>query len=405
MIIMQKLLILFLSLLIAGCSVKKPGKQNISHRKYVIILSLDGFRWDYPDIYSTPVLDSLEKSGVRAELIPVFPSKTFVNHYSLATGLYSDRHGIVFNNFFAPDMNRYYDMKKTAGDGSFYGGEPLWVTAEKQGVKTATLFWVGSEAKIKGFRPSYWYKYNQSLPFEKRIEKVIDWLKLPPAKRPHLIMWYYHEPDGSGHNNGPESNLTKAMVEQLDGWLGDFFTKVKQLPIYDSIDFIILSDHGMTSLSPERKIFLDDYVDTAMLQIINGGNPVFNFKVKEGKLRRVYNDLKNVAHLHVWKHDSLPARLHYGTNPRTLDLTIVSEPGWGLYWSWQKHSYKGTHGYDNQNRDMHAIFYASGADFKKNYRHPAFINVDVYPLVCRLLSLKPAYIDGNIKEVSSMLKK
>ncbi len=402
---MQKLWILFFSLLVLGCTEKQVEGQPRKPSRYVVVLSLDGFRWDYPDLYETPTFDSIAQVGVRAEMVPVFPSKTFVNHYSLATGLYADHHGIVLNNFYAPDLKRNYSMKKTAGDGVFYGGEPLWVTAEKQGVKAATLFWVGSEAKIDGYRPSYWYKYNQSMPFDERIDQVISWLKLPYDKRPHLIMWYYHEPDGSGHHYGPESEQTKQMVEQLDSWVGDFFTQARTLPQFDSIDFIILSDHGMTSLSPERQIILDDHVDTSMLEIINGGNPVFNFKVKEGFEDEVYQALKNVEHLNVWKHGELPKRFHYGENVRTLDMTLVSDPGWGLYWSWQNKNGKGTHGYDNENRDMHAIFYATGVDFKENFNQDTFINVDVYPLVCKLLGLQPAANDGSLSEVLPMLGK
>ena len=398
-------LIFFLeTLFLSACHEKEPTATHQAGNRYVVVLSMDGFRWDYPDLFDTPVLDSVEKEGVRAEMVPVFPSKTFVNHYSLATGLYADNHGLVLNNFYAPDLNRYYHMKKDAGDGAFYGGEPIWVTAEKQGVKAATLFWVGSEAEIKGKRPSYWYKYQQSLPFEARIDQVERWLKLPLDKRPNLIMWYYHEPDAVGHHHGPESVETQQKVELLDQWLGKFFTRMKTLPVYDSIDFIFLSDHGMASLSPERQIILDEYVDTSLLVFRDGGNPVYNFKVKEGYLQQVYDTLDKVEHLQVWKHGHLPERFHYGNNPRTHDLTLVAEPGWSAYWSWDRKSNKGTHGYDNAYRAMHAIFYAVGPDFKKGYRQPVFNNVDVYELIARLLDLDPASNDGDFNEIKGMLK-
>jgi alkaline phosphatase D len=403
---MKNILFLLIVISVFGCSVNNTKKTgNTDHgRKYVIVLSMDGFRWDYPDIYNTPTLDSLEKAGVRAELIPVFPTKTFVNHYSLATGLYADHHGIVMNNFYAPDLKKYYSMKKDAGNGTFYGGEPAWVTAEKQGVKAATLFWVGSEAAIEGIRPTYWFKYNQSMPFEDRIDTVISWLQLPYAERPHLIMWYYHEPDYTGHRAGPVSKETGQVVEQLDKWLRDFFTKVKTLPVYDSINFIILSDHGMAALSPDKQIIIDDHIDTAMLEIREGGNPVYNLKAKKGYEQKVFDALKSVEHLQVWQHGKLPERLHYGNNARTLDMTLVADPGWSLYWSWSRKRAKGTHGYDNAFRDMHAIFYASGPDIRKNAGQKPFINVDVYPIITKLLDLEPDNTDGDLNEVDHILK-
>ncbi len=400
---MRYFLFVLAVILFSGCK-KQSGKETVKPGKYVIMLSLDGFRWDYQDIYNTPTLDSITDNGVRAEMIPVFPTKTFVNHYSIATGLYADHHGIVLNNFYAPDLGENYNMKKNAGDGRFYGGEPLWVTAENQGIKAATLFWVGSEAEIKGKRPTYWHKYNQSMPFEERINRVINWLKMPYVKRPHLIMWYYHEPDASGHLYGPESEHTKQVVEQIDGWLKEFFKKANKLPLADSIDFIILSDHGMTALSQVKQVILDDYVDTSKIDIINGGNPVYNLKIKEGYKDEVLNTLKSIENINVWEHGKLPGRLHYGNNPRTLDVTVVAKPGWSLYWSWQNKNGKGTHGYDNEFKDMHAIFYAIGPDFKTGFKPEKFENVNIYPLVCKLLRLKPSGNDGDINKIKEILK-
>ena len=403
---MKKLLLILItvSLFASGCTFTKEKQADT--KPYLIVLSLDGFRWNYPEFYHTPVLDSLKKAGVFAEMIPSFPSKTFPNHYTLATGLYPDHHGIVMNSFYDPATKRNYSVgdRKTVRDGSFYGGEPIWNTATKQGVRNAVLFWVGSEANIQGMHPEKWYPYNQKLPFTSRIDSIYDWLSLPAAVRPHLIMWYYPEPDGTGHHFGPHSEETKHMVEQLDTWLGQFFTAMRRLPNFKDLNFIITSDHGMQTLSPERNIILDKYIDTADLTHITGGNPIYNLGVKPGKLKAVYDALKKIPHLEVWKHDSLPARLHYGTNPRTLDLTLAGDPGWSLYWSWAIGTEKGTHGYDNADRAMHAIFYAAGPAFKKDYHAPTFRNVDVYPLMTKILKLKPAPNDGDLKEVQNMLK-
>lgn len=370
------------------------------------MLSLDGFRWNYTDEANTPVLDSLKKAGVFAEMKPCFPTKTFPNHYSIATGLYPDHHGIVLNSFYAQDLNKHYSISDRASvsDPTFYGGEPIWNTATKQGVNAAILYWVGSEAPIQNMRPEKWFHYNQTLPFTSRIDSIVTWLSYPDGTRPHLILWYYPEPDGSGHHFGPKGEKTIAMVEQLDHWLGKYFTAMRKLPVFPKLNFIITSDHGMGSISNEKQIILDNWVDTAMLYETDGSNPVYNFKVKAGNLDKVYQRLKQAPHLQVWKHDSLPVRLHYGHNIRTQDITVAAAPGWSIYWSWKIGHGKGTHGYDNDWSDMHAIFYAAGPAFKQNYSQPVFENVDIYPLIAHILQLNPAKTDGHLNDVKGMLK-
>lgn len=353
------------------------------------------------------MLDSLAKAGVMAEaMIPSFPTKTFPNHYTLATGLYPNNHGIVLNRFYANDLARDYNKKdkSSVGDGKFYGGEPLWTTAVLQGVKTATLFWVGSEAESHGVRPTYWEKYNQSIPFESRIDTVYNWLSLPKAKRPHLIMWYYHEPDETGHNKGPLSPELITEIEKLDSYLGDYFTKMRTLPYFDKINFIVTSDHGMAKVSADKQVLLDNIIDTTDLEYFDGWNPIWNLKVKKDKLNKVYSALKKNKNLQVWYHDSIPKRLHYGTNPRTYDITVVAKPHWSIFWSWKVGSSLGAHGYDNNFKDMYTIFYGAGPAFKKDYIAPIFANVNVYPLAAHIMHLKPAKTDGNIKNVDNMLR-
>lgn len=393
--------------LIIECSNNKKHKKE-TKKPYLIMLSLDGFRWDYTQYAQTPVLDSLAKAGVKAEaLIPSFPTKTFPNHYAIATGLYPDHHGIVLNGFYAEDLKKDYNKKdkSTVGDGRFYGGEPIWSTAELQGVRTATLFWVGSEAEHNGVRPSYWEKYNQELPFMARIDSVYNWLLLPQNQRPHLILWYYHQPDEIGHQKGPRSKEVIAEVEKLDGYLGKFFAKLRTLPYYNQLNFIITSDHGMGQVSKDKQIILDKIIDTANLAYFDGWNPVWNLKVKPGKLKEVYSKLKNNNHLQVWYHDSIPKRLHYGTNPRCDDITVVAKPHWSIFWSWRIGTSLGAHGYDNTFKDMDAIFYAAGPAFKKDYVAPTFENVDIYSIIADVMKLVPAKTDGKLANVDNMLKK
>lgn len=396
--------ILFMAI-ISSCE-KKERKQEPT---YLIILSLDGFRWDYTEFANTPTFDSLKEMGVTAEsLKPSFPTKTFPNHYTMATGLYPDNHGIVLNGFYDPDLYKHYSLsdRVSIADGSFYGGEPIWVTAEMQNMKAATLFWVGATAEIKNTRPSFWSYYDEELPFESRIDSVYHWLGLPENIRPHLIMTYYHEPDHTGHIHGPESPELICQIEQIDEYLSKLFTSLKRLEHYDKLNFIITSDHGMDAISPDKQIILDYIVDTADLLYWDGWNPNYNLKVEEGKLEKVYNDLMAAQlNYQFWKHGELPERLHYGHHIRTHDITIVPDEGWSMYWSWSNSNSKATHGYDNDNINMHAIFYAVGPAFKTNYIHPTFENIDLYSLFAEILNLEPAETDGKLSNVENMLKK
>lgn len=396
------LIIYSILLLSTSCFHKEPPQNN---QPYLIVLSLDGFRWDYPLQANTPTLDSLAEVGVHANIIPSYPSKTFPNHYAMATGLYPDHHGIVLNSFYAQDIEKQYRLsdRESVTNPDFYAGEPIWNTAEKQGVTAATLFWVGSEAPISHIRPTYWSIYDQKLPFESRIDSLFRWLSLPERKRPHLIMWYYHEPDGVGHHFGPHGAETIKEIEQLDHYLSMFFAKMKQLPEFDQLNFIVTSDHGMGELSPDRQVILDEVVDTALLERFDGWNPVWNLKVKPGQEKLVYNQLKSNPHLTVYKHDSIPSRLHYGTNPRTYDFTVEADSSYSIYWSWRVGDSYGTHGYDNKNTDMHAIFYAAGPAFKQGFRGGSFENVNLYALMANILQLQPVQTDGNIKKTEYML--
>ena len=201
----------------------KNLKSNATNDVYVVMLSMDGFRWDYPERLETPNLDYIARRGVRAEYIkPAFPSKTFPNHYSMATGLYPDNHGIVDNNFYCPDLNLTFRLgnRQAVENPAFYGGEPIWVTAEKQGITSASYFWVGSEAPVMGIQPTYWKRFDGRVPFINRIDTVLHWLQLPDQKRPRLIMFYFQEPDTQGHETGPVSSEVDQIVLQLDSLLG-----------------------------------------------------------------------------------------------------------------------------------------------------------------------------------------
>ena len=371
------------------------------------MLSMDGFRWDYPLKASTPTLDSIARQGIRAEAIkPCFPTKTFPNHYSIATGLYPDHHGIVNNSFYDPVMKAYYSLSdpQTTGNGAFYGGEPLWVTAARQGMVSATYFWAGSEAPVKGIRPTYWKAYDKNITFSQEIDTVVYWLTLPEKRRPHLILFYFNEPDVTGHDYGPGSPQVMSVVERLDSLTGVLMRKLKQLPCYPQINVIITSDHGMENIDKEKTVYLEDHLRKEWFTAVEGSNPNYNLTVKKEYYDVVYNTLNAVTHTKVWKHGEVPAYFHYGENPRDGDLILLADSSWSLRWGKRGHYESGgAHGYDNRNTDMHAIFYATGPAFKKGYIQQTFDNIDIYPLITRILGLTPAPDDGDTDHVAGML--
>jgi alkaline phosphatase D len=393
-----------LTLILLACIVSESSKKDT----YVVMLSLDAYRWDYPDLTSTPNLHAIASNGVRANaLIPCFPSKTFPNHYSMATGLHPDHHGIVCNNFYDSTLG-YYSIgdRKAVGNSNFYGGEPIWVTAEKQGIISASYFWVGTETQIKGHQPTYWKKYNQKTPFEDRIDTVIHWLSLPIGKRPRFITWYSHEPDWTSHDYGPTGAKTLAMASKLDSLIGVFMIKLSKLPHADKINFIVVSDHGMADISSERYINLSDYVSKDLFDIITGGNPVYSLKPKADKKAEALAKLKAIPNLKVWEKHELPARYVYGKNSRINDIVIEAELGYSVGWSFKSEPYSGgTHGYDNQYPEMHGIFFAQGPAFAKGIKHEAFSNTNLYGIIAHILGLKPEPTDGNLQDVKGLFSK
>ena len=390
--------------LFQACTSAQDSKDDT----YVVVLSLDAFRWDYPDIANTPTLKAMAETGVKAKaLIPCYPSKTFPNHYSLATGLHPNNHGIVSNRFFDRELGYYSIGDRNAVENpAFYGGEPMWLTAERQGKKAATFFWVGSEAPIGGDYPSYWKRYDQKVTFESRIDTVIHWLSLPEENRPRLIAWYYHEPDWTAHRDGATGTKTLALVEQLDSLLGIFNSKLSQLPHAHKINFIVVSDHGMADISPEKYINLSDYVERDWFDFITGGNPVYSLQPKQEFKQKALEALRAIENLKVWERNEIPERLHYGSNPRIQDLVIEAEAGYSIGFTPNAERYSGaTHGYDNANPDMHGIFYAKGPAFKNGFEHEAFQNVNLYTIVTHILGLEPVETDGNFNEVKDLFSK
>lgn len=394
-------LVFALVILLSSCTKESP---------YVVMLSLDGFRWDYTQKVETPNFDRLVNEGVHAaSLKPCYPSKTFPNHYSMATGLYPDHHGIVQNNFYDPVGNKLFDLsnREAVGDSTFWGGEPIWATAERQGVRAASYFWVGTETN-SNYQPHDRKMYDEDLLFENRIDSVINWLRRPKNERPHLVLFYYHQPDGVGHQYGPESQEVVDMVKALDAYVGQFLDKLEaaETELGIKVNIIVTSDHGMGAIKRNQTLVLSSLIDTSRLIRVQGGNPVFMISPDEDYKEELLEVLGQTQGLKVWRKEELPPHYHYGTHPRVESIIVEADRGWGLQMKpGRSGSYsKGTHGYDPQNTDMHGIFYARGPAFKQGYSQESFENVNLYPLIAHILNLKPAQTDGKLAWVQGMLK-
>ena len=394
-------------ILLAACASCQSARKN-----YTVIISLDGNRWDYPQYYNTAFFDSLATVGVSARMEPSFPASTFPNHYTLATGLVPDYHGLVNNSFWDPVREYTYSMSDSLCryDPHYYGGEPIWVTAQRQGVKTGNVYWVGSDIAIKGEYPTYYRNWDEDphWNFEERVDEIVRLMSLPEEERPRLVMGYFDEPDHTGHVYGPISPETKEMVEHMDSLMHGLYLRLKALPHGDKINFIVLSDHGMEEISPERFVSWSSVVPEAWVDRILATSPTSIF-VKEGYVDSLYNRLAKVEHMSVWKHSEVPAELNYGTSERLGDLIVAPDLGWQFASSPSKNH--GAHGYSPKEPDMMVVFRAVGPDFKEGYEAPftegeqsAFHNVDIYPLLCELLGIKPAACDGELERIVNILK-
>ena len=369
-----------------------------------VIISLDGFRWDYTQWYDTPFLDRMAEEGVEAALIPSYPSKTFPNHYTLATGLFPDHHGIIGNKFINRATGKKFSLsnREVKHDAHYYGGEPIWLTAQRQGLRTAVFYWPGSDVAVQGKYPDKYFNYDQEprLTFGQRIDGILKQLRRPEAKRPQLIMAYFEQPDHNGHVYGPQAKQTRIAVMEIDKLISNLYERIQKLPISDKVNFIVVSDHGMTLTMPEKHINARQYLKKEWYYDIEGDAPA-NVYAREGCADSICQALQGVDHIRVWHRTEVPYYLHYGTNENVGDVVIDTELGW--LFSDKKAEYGGTHGYDPSYNDMHALFRAVGPAFK-HISLPHFPNVDVYPLLCHLLGIEPAPNDGSLNIVKRMLR-
>jgi predicted AlkP superfamily pyrophosphatase or phosphodiesterase len=392
--------------IVAGRS-NQPGQQN---KPYIILISADGFRYDLADKYQAKNLIRLRKSGVEADYMqPVFPSLTFPNHYSIATGDYPVHNGIVDNSFFDPARDQIYAMgnRKAVEDSSWYGAEPVWVLAEKQGMLSASFYWVGTEAAIRGTRPTYYYKFSPQISMEDRIKDTRNWLTLPEEKRPHLITFYIPDVDHQEHMFGVGSIQTEDAVHYVDRSIASLVSTIDSLNL--QVNYIFVSDHGMTNIDTVNGLRLPKKIDTSRFVILNSLTMVHLYARQKADILPAYKILKSSAKDYdVYLATNMPARWHYSKKddrynrigdiiltahaPKVFNLTKRSLPA-------------ATHGYDPALQAMHATFYAWGPAFKSNLRIRGFENIHIYPLIANILQLEiNEPVDGDLRVLKPVLK-
>ena len=373
-----------------------PGRTNSMEQQqkpYVILISADGFRHDLAQKYNAVNLQQLSKEGVTAEaMIPAYPTLTFPNHYTLVTGLYPSHHGLVDNTFYDAAKQETYRVgnRKVVEDGAWYGGTPLWVLAEQQQMLAASFYWVGSEAAVKGIRPTYYYRYNEEIPVDRRIEIVKNWLTLPEEKRPHLITFYFPEVDHEEHTYGPESEQAAAAVKYVDESVRKLVNMTNTLGL--PVNYIFVSDHGMTTADTLHTIPFPGIIDTTAFIILGSDVLLHLYAKKKKDIRPAYRALKKQAKgFKVYLPRQTPRRWHYTTKDDRYNRVgnILLVPEWPKVFKLGKKAITpGKHGYDNAFTDMQASFYAWGPAFKKNITVKPFENVHVYPLITAILGLQ-----------------
>lgn len=380
--------------------------EHYSERTPLLLISIDGFRTDYLERTDTPALDYIIANGVQADYLkPSFPSNTFPNHYSLATGLYTENTGVIANNMFDPELGRFaLGNRDAVSDGRWYGGEPIWVTAENQNVRTATMFWPGSEAEIMGVRPTRWVQYDNSITYPSRVDSVITWLQIEDETRPEFLTLYFSRVDSRGHSYGVESDSVTTAIAYVDEMMAYLIAELKRIEMWGKLNILVTSDHGMASLSEEKTIFLDDIIDLDDVFVRNWGTAGM-IEPREGKLEEVYGKLKAAEDTYgnvfrVYLREDIPERFRFKNHQRVPSILVEFDVPYAMT---SRSNFErrgilaGNHGWDPAFPEMHTIFFATGPDFRSGETFPKVRMVDIYELMCHLLDLEPAKNDGNFQ--------
>ncbi len=399
-------------LIITAAVVLGAAWRPVSQERHTtVLISLDGFRADYINRPNARRLREIAARGTRLErMVPVFPSKTFPNHYSIVTGLYPEHHGIVANTMYDSVIGKTFTISDSmiARDTRWWGGEPLWNTAEKQGVKTAAMFWPGSDYEIDGRRPSWYTPFDNKYPNRERIAKVLSWLSMSANEAPRFITLYYSTTDDAGHDVGPTHPKVDSAIARVDTLIGELVDGIAKRGLTDRVNLILVSDHGMVQVDTARQVYLDDFIDMDDADVVDW-SPVTAVTPKPGAFDRVYAGLRKAPHMQVYRKDSVPERFHYRAHPRITPLVLVADEGWTATTHWRATNRKpihgGTHGFDNQLPSMGALFIAAGPDIQPGQVLPPVQNIHVYELMAKLLGITPAKNDGSPDSLRAVLKR
>jgi len=398
---------------LAACSTTaSPGPAD--ERPYLVLVSIDGFRHDFDRLAETPALDRMARTGLRAEaLVPAYPTLTFPNHYSIATGLLPQRHGLVANRFLDADRSRWYDMKDrdAVQDGAWYDGEPVWVTAERQGLRSAAYYFVGTEADIDGVRPSDWRLFDPNVPGEARVNQVLDWLRAPADERPQLVTLYFEHVDTETHAHGVASAESIASIREVDRLLDRLQDGLARLPFADRVHLVVLSDHGMGAYrDDEAPLVLDRVIDLEGVNVVEGGSYAFLYFDGDRESRAW---AAQAAIDRAWRcgralrPDELPAAWRAGAGDRFPDLFVQPDAGCGVI-STASQAHRMTaadHGWPPDAPDMHGILYATGPRIAPGTTTGPVHVTDVQPFLLELLGLEPpAPGDGDPQRLAALLR-
>ena len=401
--IIRRFALLLLSVLLLA----RAGAAWAEGRTPLILVSIDGFRADYLDRGLSPNLAALAAGGARAErMIPSFPSITFPNHYTLVTGLYPDHHGIIANGFEDPRVSPAPFRMTSKEAGWWNQATPIWMSAERQGVRTGLMFWPGSEVAFGGQRPSLWAPYDRGVSADARVDRVLAWLDLPPAERPLFFTLYFEAVDSAGHAAGPDSDAVNRAIAGVDEAIGRLVQGLKARGI--DANLVVVADHGMAEVPPAHVILLDRLADVAALHVVfqDAVLGVDIDRTPAGAAARA-KLLAPHDHMSCWDKAKVPARFHYGANPRVPDVVCLAETGWLIETAEDATRHRapvrGEHGYDNADPMMGALFIANGPAFQRGLVIQPFPNVDVYPLLTDLLDLKPEPNDGRLQDLQPIL--
>jgi len=398
----------YLPLLAAALALASAAAPRAPHRPSLVIVSLDGFRADYLGSVATPGLDRVAAAGVKAgSLIPPFPAKTFPSHYTLVTGLHPAHHGIVSNNIYDPRFDAEFSIgdRAEAFRRRWWGGEPVWVTAHRQGLRSASFFWPGTEAE--GLHPDEWRAFDGSVPFADRVDQAVAWLTAPEERRVHFVALYVQEPNESGHRDGPHTPGTDAAVREADAAVGRLLEGLERAGRLATTDVVVVSDHGMAAVSPERVVSLAG-IDLEGARVLDTG-PLLSIWPAPGTTERLYQALARLPHLKVYRRGELPARYHYEGSPRIPPIVGVPDVGWSVLSGGVledlnlRFRTRGEHAYDNEAPEMRGIFMARGPSFRSGVSVPEVRAIDVYELLCAALGIAPAPNDGDPSRVAPLL--